>query len=90
MSSWTLVLQPPRIKSPTLSPARSFIRPSIPRLSATPSTLPAWQPYRVEKDKLIAVNKKLKKHALWSEKRSRSAADGGSERRKSKKIKTEA
>lgn len=50
-----------------------------------------WQPYRVEKDKLIAVNKKLKKHALWSEKRSRGAADGGgSERRKSKKIKTEA
>eukprot|EP00752_Nemacystus_decipiens_P003022 g2802.t1 len=46
-------------------------------------------PYRVEKDKLIAVNKKLKKHALWSEKRSRSAGGGGGERRKSKKIKTE-
>ncbi|CAM9791867.1 unnamed protein product [Pylaiella littoralis] len=51
-------------------------------------------PYRVEKDKLIAVNKKLKKHALWSEKRSRGAEGGGggssSERRKSKKTKTKA
>ncbi len=41
----------------------------------------------MEKDKLIAVNKKLKKHALWSEKRGRG---GDGERRKSKKIKKEA
>ncbi|CAM9431375.1 unnamed protein product [Ectocarpus sp. 8 AP-2014] len=47
-------------------------------------------PYRVEKDKLIAVNKKLKKHAWWSQKRGRAEGGGGRERRKSKKIKTEA
>ncbi|CAM9948036.1 unnamed protein product [Ascophyllum nodosum] len=45
-------------------------------------------PYRVEKEKLRAVNKKLKKFALWSEKRgSMEGADG--ERRRVKKIKTE-
>eukprot|EP00903_Cladosiphon_okamuranus_P009166 g8756.t4 len=47
-------------------------------------------PYRVEKDKLIAVNKNLKKHALWSEERSRGAPEGGSERIESKNIETEA
>eukprot|EP00904_Undaria_pinnatifida_P004260 jgi/Undpi1/13835/HiC_scaffold_9.g03486.m1 len=52
--------------------------------------LDAVLPYRVEKDKLIAVNKKLKKHALWSPKRGRTDGGGGSERRKSKKMKTEA
>ncbi|CAM9886635.1 unnamed protein product [Ectocarpus fasciculatus] len=52
--------------------------------------LDAILPYRVEKDKLIAVNKKLKKHAWWSQKRGRAEGGGGRERRKSKKIKTEA
>lgn len=45
------------------------------------------KPYQVEKDKLKAVNKIMKRHALWSEKRSTGGGDG--ERRKSKKIKSE-
>lgn len=48
-----------------------------------------WKPYRVEKDKLRAVNKKLKKYALWSEKRDGNVA-GDTERRRAKKIKREA
>lgn len=48
-----------------------------------------WQPYRVEKEKLRAVNKKLKKYALWSEKRQGNVA-GDAERRRAKKIKREA